>query len=117
MGKLRPRGGRSQLKVTEESEAEPQSLDSCTRVLKYVLKSEGLGGRECLLHWSFKKKDCCSASPATPALQADSFLLSLWEAQSLPEPFLIWGRPLPPEPPRTLPPAGTLKGQGLALIT
>lgn len=68
MGKLRPRGGRSQLKVTEESEAEPQSLDSCTRVLKYVLKSEGLGGRECLLHWSFKKKDCCSVAKSCPAL-------------------------------------------------
>ena len=40
MGKLRPRGGRSQLKVTEESEAEPQSLDSCTRVLKYALEKD-----------------------------------------------------------------------------
>lgn len=46
MGKLRPEGARSQLKVTKELEAEANSLDSCTNVL-LVLKLKDPGEREC----------------------------------------------------------------------
>lgn len=45
MGKLRPEGARSQLMITE-SEAEPSSLDACTKVL-LVLKCQDLGEGEC----------------------------------------------------------------------